>query len=59
MRKVIELTAFVLLIVGTIGLLVNEFVFDWGTIATLIFAVSNVIGLIALGITSWSKTKDK
>jgi len=59
MRKVIEVSPFALLIVGTLGLLVNEFIFDWGTLATLIFAVSNVIGLIVLGIASWSKTKDK
>ncbi len=59
MRKVIEVSPFVLLIVGTLGLLANEFILDWGTLATLIFAVSNVIGLILLGIASWSKTKDK
>ncbi len=59
MRKVIEISPFVLLIVGTLGLFANEVIFDWGTFATLIFAVSNVIGLILLGIASWSKTKDK
>ena len=53
-----KLIAFVLLIIGTVGLLLNEFVFDWGTVATLIFAVSNVIGFATLGISYW-RTKDK
>ncbi len=59
MTKVLKLIPFFLLIVGTFGLLMNEFVFDWGTIATLAFALSNVIGLIALVITSGIKKKDK
>ena len=59
MRKVIELSPFALLIIGTLGLLVNEFVFDWGKTATLIFAAANVIGLLALGLTYWMRKKDK
>ncbi|MBN1543291.1 hypothetical protein JW992_14210 [candidate division KSB1 bacterium] len=39
---------FVLLIVGTLGLLANDFIFDWGRWATLIFAFFNLIGLISL-----------
>jgi len=45
----LNLGAFALVIVGTLGLLANEFVFDWGRIATLVFAASNVIGLVGLG----------
>jgi hypothetical protein len=41
--------SFALLLVGTIGLLLNEFLFDWGRTATLIFAAANVVGLIGLG----------
>jgi len=59
MTKVLKLIPFFLLIVGTFGLLMNEFVFNWGTIATLAFALSNVIGLIALVITSRITKKDK
>ncbi|MFP3879978.1 MAG: hypothetical protein ACLFVA_03390 [Dehalococcoidia bacterium] len=40
-----KLTAFVLLIIGTIGLLVNEFVADRGRATTLTFAVFNCAGL--------------
>jgi len=46
MRKNCELTGFILLIIGTIGLLINEFIFDWGRIAVLIFAVVNIVGLV-------------
>jgi len=56
MKKVIELSPFVLLIIGTVGLLLNEFVFDWGRTATLIFAAANVIGLLALGFAYWTRT---
>ena len=51
MREVIKVTAFILLIIGTVGLLVNEFVTDWGRVVTLIFAVSNCIGLATLALT--------
>ena len=40
--------AFVLLCIGTLGLLLNEFVFAWGSAATLIFAACNVVGLVGL-----------
>ncbi len=55
MDEYIGKIAFVLLVIGTLGLLTNEFLFDWGTIATLIFAAINVIGLVALGIAFWQK----
>jgi len=58
LRNTIELFAYALLIIGTLGLLLNEFVFAWGRPATLIFAVSNLIGLLALGYLFWSKRQD-
>lgn len=51
MRNAIEWCPFVLLIVGTLGLLANEFVFDWGRTATLVFAIFNVAGLLVLSRT--------
>jgi len=53
MRRVAELSPFILLIVGTIGLLVNEFVFDWGRVATLSFAAINIVGLSILAFMIW------
>jgi hypothetical protein len=48
MRKIARTIAFALLIIGTLGLLVNELVFDWGRAATIFLAVLNVIGLILI-----------
>lgn len=45
-----SLIAFALLMVGTAGLLLNEFVFAWGTAATGAFAVSNAVGLLILSL---------
>jgi hypothetical protein len=42
--------AFVFVIIGTLGLLTNEFLFAWGRIATLIFAAIDGIGLVALWV---------
>ena len=58
MRKVTELTAFILLLIGTICLLVNEFIFDWGRVGTLSFAALNFIGLAILAI-MYLTMKDK
>ena len=49
MKKNYQRIAFALLILGTLGLLLNEFIFTWGRTATLIFAAVNIIGLLMLG----------
>ena len=59
MMEVIKVTAFILLIIGTVGLLVNEFVTDWGGVVTLIFAVFNCIGLVTLAVTYLGKKGDR
>ncbi|MFL7891356.1 MAG: hypothetical protein ACK2UM_20180 [Anaerolineales bacterium] len=43
-------TAYLMLICGTAGLLVNEFIFGWGRTATLISAALSLLGLIILGV---------
>jgi hypothetical protein len=45
--------AFILVLIGTVGLLLNELAFDWGRVATIIFAVLNLIGLVALASSRW------
>jgi hypothetical protein len=59
MRKVIAFSPFALLIVGTLGLLANEFVFAWGRTATLAFAAANVAGLLALGLEYWMRRREE
>jgi len=51
MREAIKLIAFILLTIGTLGLLINEFAFDWGRVATLVFAIVNFMGLAILAST--------
>jgi len=51
MREAIKLIAFILLTIGTLGLLINEFAFDWGRVATLVFAIVNFTGLAILAST--------
>ena len=53
MKEITKLSAFILLIIGTIGLLLNEFAFDWGRTATITFAVVNFIGLVTLAFIIW------
>ena len=40
---------FVLMLVGTLGLLANELAFQWGRTATLMFAGLNAVALALLG----------
>ena len=58
MRRVIEIIPFVFIIFGTLGLLLDEFLFDWGRVTTLIFAVSNISGLIVLYILDRNRKKE-
>ena len=53
MKGNVKLSGFILLIIGTLGLLANEFIFDWGTLATVTFAVVNVVGFALLGFAHW------
>lgn len=43
-----KLIAFIMLVIGTVGLLLNEFVFEWGRITALILAAFNLVGLVIL-----------
>jgi hypothetical protein len=55
MNKLIPISAPILLIIGTAGLLLNEFIFNWGRVATITFAVLSVFGLILMTISMWQK----
>ncbi|MFH1486097.1 MAG: hypothetical protein ABIH46_08505 [Chloroflexota bacterium] len=58
MGEIGRLAAFILLIIGTLGLLANEFVFAWGTPAAAAFAAINVLGLTVLFLVAW-RTKPR
>jgi hypothetical protein len=46
-----------LLVIGTAGLLLNEFLLDWGTVATITFALFNVIGIVILISSNWNNRR--
>ncbi len=48
MKKLLEVSPFLLILLGTLGLLLNEFVFNAGTVVVLVFAIANFIGLVML-----------
>jgi hypothetical protein len=58
MKGNIELIGFVLLIIGTLGLLANEFIFAWGSSATVAFAAANVVGFVLLAFAHWGMKQD-
>jgi hypothetical protein len=59
LKEVAKTIAFILLIIGTIGLILNEFVADWDRSATITFACLNFVGLVVLAYTSWVIGKQK
>jgi hypothetical protein len=48
MKNILVWLAPTLLLIGTAGLLLNEFYLDWGRTATLTFALFNIIGIALL-----------
>ena len=53
LRSFIKISAFVLIIIGTAGLLLNEFVFEYSSTRAIIFAVVNFVGLVNLAFAFW------
>jgi hypothetical protein len=56
-REATKLIAFILIFIGTLGLIINEVIFDWGTAATLTFAAVNIVGLASLAFAFWGAKK--
>jgi len=53
LRNFIRITAFILIIVGTAGLLLNELAWEHSTTRTIIFAVVDFVGLVNLAFASF------
>jgi len=57
MKQAIKLSGFILVAIGTLGLLINEFIFGWERTATLTFAALNAMGLATLAFVLWGMKK--
>ena len=58
MKQDVKLSGFILLIVGTFGLIITEIITRWGGAVvwqhlTLTFAVVNALGFVALAFARW------
>lgn len=53
MRNVLAWIITILLVIGTTGLLLNEFLLDWGRTTTITFAFFNLIGIALLILSRW------
>jgi hypothetical protein len=53
MEEIISLITTMLLIIGTAGLLLNEFILGWGRTTTIVFAIFSVIGIALFLLSHW------
>ena len=58
MKQFIALSGYILIIIGTAGLLLNEFAWDSSSTRTIIFAVVNVVGLVNLAFARFGMRQD-
>ncbi|MFC2013435.1 hypothetical protein ACFLU8_00880 [Chloroflexota bacterium] len=59
MRNFIKTTAFILIIIGTAGLLLNEFIWKHSSSRIIIFAVVEFVGLVNLAFASFGVREKK
>ena len=59
LREFIKISGFVLIIIGTVGLLLNEFVWEQSSTRTIIFAVVNLVGLVNLAFARFGMQPSK
>ena len=59
MRELVKISGFTLIIVGTVGLLLNEFVLDTSSSCTIILAVANFVGLVNLAFAHFAMKNKK
>ena len=50
MRNIIIIIGSILIVIGTAGLLLNEFAWEQSSTRTIIFAVVNFVGLVSLAL---------
>jgi len=58
LRNIIKISGFVLVIVGTAGLLLNEFAWEHSSSRTVIFAMVNLVGLVDMAFAHFGMRQD-
>ena len=53
MKQVVKMSGFILIGIGTLGLLASELIFNWGSAVTLTLAAVNVAGFATLAFAHW------
>jgi len=59
LQNFIKLSGFVLIAAGTLGLLLNEFIWNDSSSRTIVFAVVNFVGLVNLSFAHFGMRKGK
>jgi len=59
LRSFLKISASTLIIIGTLGLLLNEFVWEHSSTRTIIFAVANFVGLVNLAFAHFGMRKSQ
>lgn len=59
LRNFIKISGFVLIIVGTAGLLLNEFAWEHSSSRAIIFAMVDFVGLVNLAFSHFGMEKSK
>ncbi len=57
MKEIVKLTGFILVAIGFLGLIINEFAIDLGRAVTITFAAVNAAGLATLAFAHWGMKK--
>ena len=58
LRNFIKISGFILVIIGTAGLLLNEFAWTHSSTRTIIFAVVNFVGLVNMAFAHFGMKQD-
>ena len=59
MRELVKISGFILIAIGTVGLLLNGFFLGASSSCTIIFAVANFVGLVNLAFAHFGMKKSK
>jgi len=59
LRNFLKISAFILILIDTLGLLLNEVVWEHSSSRTIIFAVVNFVGLVNLSFAHFGMRKSQ